>query len=245
MRSPFLSGFVHPLNLSMLALSILAGLLAAWWLLPLGLLLWLTMVVTVSRDASLQFNYRMQSRAPLAQRFQQYFDRIQGSQLRLVNSLASAPTGTQRVLQSVRDEVDALTSQVHSLCQRLTTLENDRVVTASQRDLSRDLARIEDALQRTADPQIRREYENSRQSIQERLGRQLQVTVLLDRVEAQLLGLANELDGIVTEAIRFQVDARLQTTVSDEAAQHVARLANALRQQSIQFAAFEREVVQI
>lgn len=239
MRSPFLTALVHPLNLAMLGFSILAGLLAAWWLLPLGLVLWLTMVITVSRDASLQFNYQMQSRDPLAQRFQQYFDRIQRAQLRVFNGLASASSRTRHALQPIRDEVDALTAQVYSLCQRMTTLENYRVVTESQRDLAADLTRIDDALQRTEDPIIRKEYENSRASIQERLDRQYTVTVLLDRVEAQLLGLANELDSLVTEVIR------LQALPSEDVTPRVSGVVDSLRQQSAQFAEFEREVVQV
>jgi hypothetical protein len=223
----------------MLGLSFVAGLVAAWWLLPLGLLLWVTMVVTVSRDESLQFNYRMQSREPLAQRFQQYFNRIQRAQLRVFTALASAPSRKKRVLEPIREHVDALTGQVYSLCQRMTTLENNRVVTTAQRDLAGDLARINDALKRTTDPTIRREYESSRESIQERLDRQYTVSVLLDRVEAQLLGLANELDGLVTEVVR------LQAMAPDNAAQHVSRLVDSLYQQSAQIAAFEREVVQI
>jgi hypothetical protein len=142
-------------------------------------------------------------------------------------------------LQPIQDEVDALTGQVYALCQRLTTLENYRVVTESQRDLAGDLSRIDDALKRTTDPVIRREYEGSRESIQERLDRQHTVKVLLDRVEAQLLGLANELDGLVTEVIR------LQAMVPGDAALHVAGLVDSLRQQSAQIVDFEREVVQV
>jgi hypothetical protein len=239
MRSPLLTALVHPLNLAMLGLSILAGLIAAWWLFPLGLVLWLAMVVTASRDASLQFNYRMQSRDPLAQRFQQYFDRIQRVQLRVYNARSSAPAGSKHVLEPVQEHVDALTGQVYSLCQRMTTLENHRVVTAAQRDLEGDLARIDAALKRTTDAAIRREYESSRESIQERLDRQHKVSVLLDRVEAQLLGLANELDGVVTEVVR------LQAMVPDNASRHVSRLVNNLQQQSAEIRAFEREVVRI
>ena len=77
MRSPTVTGLLHPLNLVMLGLVFFAALVAAWWLLPLGLVLWLVMVVTVARDPSLRISHRMQSRAPLAPRFQRYFDRIE------------------------------------------------------------------------------------------------------------------------------------------------------------------------
>jgi hypothetical protein len=234
-----LTALVHPLNLAMLGMAVVAGAIAAWWLLPLGLIVWLAMVVTVSRDAGVQFNYQMQSRDPLAQRFQEYFDRIQRAQLRVFNALASAPSRMRRALQPIRDQVDALTEQVYSLCLRMTTLENYRVVTESQRDLSGDLARIDEALKRTTDPVIRQEYESSRESIQERLDRQYTVSVLLDRVEAQLLGLANELDSLVSEVIR------LQAMVPEDAARHVSGLVASLRQQAAQFAEFEREVVRV
>jgi hypothetical protein len=175
----------------------------------------------------------------LAQRFQQYFDRIQRAQLRVFNSLGAAPAQVKRVLQPIQDQIDVLTTQVYSLCQRMTTLENYRVVTQSQRDLTGDLARIDKALQGATDPVIRREFESSRQSIQERVDRQRTVAKLLDRVEAQLLGLANELDGVVAEVIR------LQAMAPGDAERHVNGLLRGLREQSSQVAEFEREVAQV
>jgi hypothetical protein len=50
MRSPLLTALFHPLNLTTLAVAVAAGLCAAWWLFPLGLLVWLIMVVGVARD---------------------------------------------------------------------------------------------------------------------------------------------------------------------------------------------------
>ena len=91
MRSPLLTALIHPLNVAMLGLSVLAGLVAAWWLLPLGLLFWLAMVIAVSREPRLRFNYRMQSREPLAQRFQEVFGRVERCQLSVFNNLAAAP----------------------------------------------------------------------------------------------------------------------------------------------------------
>ncbi|NDJ52516.1 MAG: hypothetical protein GYB68_05435, partial [Chloroflexi bacterium] len=80
-QSPFVVALAHPLNLAMLGVSLVSGLIAAWWLFPIGLLLWLVMVYTVSRSPALQLNFQMSSRDPLAQRFQKYFDRIQRTQV--------------------------------------------------------------------------------------------------------------------------------------------------------------------
>ena len=54
MRSPFLTALLHPLNLAVLVLSVLAGLVAAWWLFPLGLLFWLVMVTAVATSGLIE-----------------------------------------------------------------------------------------------------------------------------------------------------------------------------------------------
>ncbi len=53
MSTPFLAALRQPRNLAMLPLSIAAGLCAAYWLLPVGLVLWLIMVLISSRSPSL------------------------------------------------------------------------------------------------------------------------------------------------------------------------------------------------
>src|SRR5258708_4108597 len=88
-RSPWLTALINPLNLAMLALAVAAGLCSAWWLLPLGLLLWVVMVLGVARDPSLVISSTMDSRAPLAARFQAPFDRIERSHVSLFNPLPS------------------------------------------------------------------------------------------------------------------------------------------------------------
>jgi hypothetical protein len=238
-RSPFLTGLLHPLNLLMLGLSVFAGLVSAWWLFPVGLLFWLVMVVAVARDPSLRISHQMQRRAPLAQRFQRYFDRIERSQVGVFNSLASAPSRTRRAIQPVQSEIDVLVGQVHALCQRMTTLENYRLVSQSRADLQADLEQITAKIEATDDPLIRREYGESRQSLKERLDKNDAVSTLLECVEAQLMSLTNELDSIVTEVIR------LQAVGPKDAARQVPELVKRLRGQSAQLKEFGRETVRI
>lgn len=53
MAAPLRTALTDRMNLAMLGISIVAGLLAAWWLLPIGLAVWLIMViVTVNESAS-------------------------------------------------------------------------------------------------------------------------------------------------------------------------------------------------
>jgi chromosome segregation ATPase len=238
-RSPFVTGLFHPLNLLTLGVAVFAGLVSAWWLFPVGVLFWFVMVVAVSRDPSLRINHEMQSRDPLAQRFQHYFDRIERSQVGVFNSLASAPARTRRTLQPVRAEIDALTMQAYALCQRMTALENYRVVSQSQSDLEADLRQLEARIETTDDPLVKREYQDSRRSLQERVAKLQAVSTQLDRVEAQLVSLSNELDGVVTQVIR------LQAMGPQDAARYVPELVEKLGQEATQLKEFEREAMRI
>ena len=69
MRSPTLSALFNPLGIATLAMSVAAGLCAAWWLFPLGLVIWGVMVYGLATDPALRRLQMMQSRAPVAQRF--------------------------------------------------------------------------------------------------------------------------------------------------------------------------------
>jgi len=208
MRSPLMIGLFHPLNLGMLGLAASAGLVAAWWLFPVGLVLWVVMVLAVSRDPSVRISHELQSREPVAQRFQPYFDRIERAQISVFNSLASAPAPTRNALEPAREELEALSEQAYQLCRRMTTLENYRLVSESTSDLQADMRRVEDAIERTSDAQVKQQYEESRRALLERIDRTTPMVQDLDRAEAQLLALSSEMDSIVTEMIRLQAAGR-------------------------------------
>jgi chromosome segregation ATPase len=239
MRSPILTALFHPLNVAMAGLAIFAGLVSAWWLFPIGLLVWVLMVVTVSRDRALRFNHQMQQRSPLAQRFQRYFDRIERAQVGIFNTLSAAPSDTQRSLQPVQQEVDTLTSEAYELCQRMTSLENYRMVAQSQPDLNADLVHIDTLMEQTDDPQVLQDYEESRQALRDRLAKLKDVSIQLDRVEAQLMSLANEMDGVVTEVVR------LQAAGPERAAAEVPTITKRLRDETEQLRTFEQHAVHV
>ncbi|MBN1875994.1 MAG: hypothetical protein JXA33_17350 [Anaerolineae bacterium] len=239
MRSPVLLALFHPLNMFMIGIIIFAGLFSAWWLAPVGIVFWIMMVVTVSRDRALRFNYEMQQREPLAQRFQRYFDRIERSQVSVFNALSSAPSRVSKALQPVQIELGKLTQETYALCQRMSALENFRVVAQSQSDLSTDLTHINQVIQATEDLQLRHDYEASRQALQERLVKLQAVSTQLDRVEAQLLGLANEMNGMVTEIVR------LQAAGADTAATYVPGLVMRLQRETEQLKVFEQEATRL
>ena len=238
MRSPMVTALVHPLNLFMLAAAVVAGLISAWWMFPLGLFLWLVMVIVVSRDPALRLNVDKDRRDTLAQRFQEYFSRIERAQVSVFNSLSNAPAPVRRAMQPVQDELGRLVDRTYAFCQRMTNLDNYRMVAESQRNLDQDLKRVEEALSRTQDPIIRQEYEESKRALEARLGDRLALIRQLDRVEAQLLGLANETDRIVADVLR------LQAVGGKEAERRASQLVRRLRQEQSELARFEQEALQ-
>ena len=89
------------------------------------------------------------------------------------------------------------------------------------------------------DPLVKREYEESGRSLRGRIDKLDAVSAQLDRVEAQLLSLANEMDSVVTEVVR------LQAMGPRDAARYVPDLVKRLREQSAQLKQFERESVKV
>jgi len=238
MRSPLVSALMHPLNLFILAAASVAGLISAWWMFPLGLLFWLIMVLVVARDPALKINIDRGRRTSLARRFQRYFERIERAQVSVFNSLSRAPTPVRRAMQPVQEEIANLVDRTYALCQRMTDLDNYRLVAESQRNLQNDLLRINEAIDQTQDPLARQEYEESRRTLQARLADQRDIAGQLHRVEAQLVNLATEMDRIVADVLRVQAVA------GPEARQEPAQLVQRLRQEQAELAKFEQETFQ-
>jgi chromosome segregation ATPase len=235
-RSPWLTALINPLNLPMLALSVAAGLCSAWWLLPLGLILWVVMLLVVARDPSLVISSTMESREPLAARFQAPFDRIERSQVSLFNSLASADPRIRNSFHQVQAETDALVNQTYLLCQRMSALENYRLVTQAGGNLDDEIKRLQGQVAGATDAMVKREYEQSLAALQDRVTKLHTTETQLDRVEAQLSSLASQMDEALTEVVR------IQSLGPDVAASHAAALAQTLRKQTDDLVAFQKEV---
>jgi hypothetical protein len=234
-RSPWWVGILHPVNLFVLGAAVVAGLIAAWWLFPVGLLIWGLMVFNVARDPALRLSHEMQSRAPIAQRFQRSFERLERSQVRLFNALNATPLRTRQQLQPVMDEIKALVDVAHHLCERMTALENYRLVSQSQ-NWQAELQQMQYALEHTPDAQVRQQYAESYRALQERQARLQAICNQLDRLEAHLVNLASEMDMIMAEVLR------LQALKPDDAAQFIVPLQAAIRQRLEETENFGREV---
>jgi len=193
MRNPYVFALLHPINLSMLALITAAGLCAAWWLFPLGILIWTIMVFNIARDPSLQITYQIKSRKPLAPRFETKFDQIESWQVKLYN-----------ITISVQIEVNKLTTKVHDLCWRNSALENYRQVQNQKEDLEAEWVTLNQEIEKTSDLLIRKSLVQSLGNIETRMKRHQQITMLLEQVEAQMVNVEKILENIVTEILQLQ-----------------------------------------
>lgn len=236
MRSPILSAFLNPINLAMLALTFAAGLCSAWWLFPIGLLLWGVMLVLVSRDPAFRLQQQVEARQPLAQRFQPYFDRVEGGQLNIYRTIKEAKPAQQGALEPVQTATAKLVDDVYRFCQRMTVLENHRIVTQRSGNLTDKIAEMEYRVQNTADADVRREYEESLAALQKRKASLAGLAKELDRAEAQLTTLTNEMANLFTDVIR------LQSADPKEIRVEVPTLAEHIEKERADLLQFEQEV---
>lgn len=235
MRSPLLSALLNPLNLAILALAVASGLCVAWWLFPLGLVVWAIMFVLVYRDPVLQLNQIIQSRSPLAQRFQKSFDRIERGQISLSRNLASAKPTVRHSLQPLQEVVNQLTDQVYYLCVRMTSLQNYYLVTKTNRDFDGELFVQKVKIENATDEVARRDYEDSRKSLEEEANSFRRISTLLDRVDAQLTSISSTIDFVLSDMVR------LQALRPEDIDKELPALLQTLQTQSEQLALFEKE----
>jgi hypothetical protein len=235
-RSPFITALLNPINLSLLALSAAAGLCAAWWLFPVGLLLWVIMVAIVATDPALRRIQVMASRAPVAQRFQMAFSRLERTQASIDNTIADSPARLRPLLEPVQTQVEALVNRTHQLCVRMTVLENYRSVQAFNANIEGEIVRLDSQIATATDPQVKREYEESRLAVQKQIDSLRAISVQSDQVDAQLSSMTVTLSGMQAELVRLSV-------LGPEAAKTLlpAQLEN-LKDLGVQLDQFEKEI---
>jgi len=218
-RSPLLTAILNPINLSMLALIVAAGLCSAWWLAPVGFVFWLIMVITISRDPGLQMTFTRQSREPLAQRFQTRFDRLDRARISIFNSLQGVSPGFRRNIQPIQDALDELTEHAYQLCLNMTSLDNNFSVQRLSNNFDDDIEFMQRNIASAANENEKKEFEGTKESLEARKAQIKNIGTLLSRFEAQLTGTNNAVDSVVTGIASLkgrdakQIEAKIQPLV--------------------------------
>jgi hypothetical protein len=241
MRSPFATALLNPLNLAMLVFSALAGLIAAWWLFPLGLALWLVMVATIANDKAIRINYNMEARlGTLSSRFQEPYAKAVKAQMRIFNALLSANGGNKRAIAPVQDEIEALVNKIYTVCQQMTAPENFLAVSrAKNADLEGERALLVLSIDKSMAPAVLQEKQAAVKALDVRIQKTKTIAAALDHVEGQLGSTTTVMEALLADIMRLQVMGVAQTR------QEVPALLQKLRGEADQLDAVEKEIARL
>ena len=235
MRSPLTTALINPTSLAILGLAILAGLLASWWLFPLGLLFWGISIATIAGDKALRINYNMQAGTQtLSARFQNPYANVVRAQMRLFNLLSSSSGRTRRALEPVQQGVEGLVNHAYTVCQRMTSPENF-VKISQNTDYEGQRALLVLSLAGISDPIVKREKEEAIKGLENRIREIKDISAMVAQAEALVSSLAVSLDSLLAEIMSIQVRG------ADQVEKELPNLLQKIRQQTEQLQALETE----
>lgn len=204
-RPPLLTALLNPINLSMLALTVAAGLCSAWWLAPIGLAFWLVMVLVIARDPRVQITFTRQARQPLAQRYQTRFDRLDRARISIFNTLERINNSSLRKsIEPVQSTLDDLVEHAYGLSLQMTALDNNFAIQRISNNFDDDIAKMQKGIKDAVIDSDRKEFDQTLESLKSRQAQLKNVSTLLSRFEAQLTGTNNAVDSVVTGVVGLQ-----------------------------------------
>ncbi len=214
MRSPLTTALLNPVNIIALVFAALAGLFAAWWLFPLGLVIWVVMVATIANDKAIRINYNMEARlGTLSSRFQEPYSKAVKAQMRIFNSLLSATGENRRALAPVQDEIEKLVDEIYTVCQKMTAPENFvQVAKGKAADLDGERALLVLSIDKDMDPAIKKQKEDAIKSLEGRIQKTKSISTVMDRIQAELASATIFMEAILSDIMRVQVMGADQTT---------------------------------
>jgi hypothetical protein len=238
MRSPLSLALTNSTSLAILGLSIFAGLMAAWWLFPLGLLFWAISVAVIAGDKALRINYNMQAGTQtLSARFQRPYANVVRAQMRIFNLLSSSSGRTRRALEPVQQEVEALVNHAYTVCQRMTGPENFLKISQNT-DFDGQRALLVLSLGGISDPLVKREKQEAIKALETRMQEIKEIGTLLDQAEASVTSLAVSIESFLSEIMSLQVRG------AEQVEKEVPNLIQKIRLQTEQLKSLESQAGQ-
>ena len=227
MKPHYRVAFRQPLNIAMLIATFLAGVIAAWWMFPIGLVVWGFMVWGVATHPVTQLESVQPERPVAVPRFQSSLDRIEDSQRQVLNAIGATKNPIRQALTPLQTEVNGLVDKCHAVAQRAIPLETQRQARAKMdSNLESEIATLDQQLAQFTDDGIKKVLTQSRASLQTQLDKRNALTAQLDHIDTQLTGVATALESAATEITRLQ---KLDGSV---AATRIGELTADVRQQS-------------
>jgi len=227
MKSNYRAALRQPLNMAMLIAALLAGLIAVWWLFPIGLLLWGFMVWGVATHPVTQLQTAQPERSAATPRFQSSLDQIEDSRRQVLNAIGTTKNSLRQALTPLHMEVNRLVDQCYAVVQRAAPLESQRQSRAKMdSSLENEIATLDQQLAQFTDDGIKKVLEKSRASLQTQLDKRNALGAQLDHVEAQLNDVAT-----VFEKTAMEI-TRLPKLAGNTAVTCIGELTTEVRQQS-------------
>jgi hypothetical protein len=228
---------LHPVNLAILALAIVAGLCSAWWLAPVGFIFWVIMVVAIARDPGLHLTFTRQNRQPLAPRYQVRFDRLDRARFSIFNTVEQQGSQAfKRAVMPLQAELDDLVDLAYRLGINISSIDNNFSVQQLTGNFEADIQQIQMKIESGGSPAEIREFESTLKTMKTRQEQLKSVSSILSRYEIQLTGTNAAIDSIVTGI------SRLLGQPPHLASKHIEDFRKLIADEKMEISQFEEEL---
>ena len=224
----------RPLFLLVLAVAILSGLTVVWWLLPLGLLVYVVAVVLTSRDPLvIKAAERSATRTRLTSAtFRAVVDEIDQAQSEVELSVQQTSGPLLGLLQTITVQTHELVQQAHELAAKGQIIEQ-YLSQIDKRKLQDEISRIQMQLPHTSDTYTRQQLQETQAALVDRRDNAQALETYVGRIMAQLQNINANLNNVLAETIR------LRTADAVSADSSTNQVADRLRDLNADMSAFQ------
>jgi ElaB/YqjD/DUF883 family membrane-anchored ribosome-binding protein len=216
-----------PLFLAVALAAIATGLTVAWWLLPLGLLVYVAAVALASRDPLvIKAAQRSATRERLTSpTFRTIIGEIDQAQGEVERSIAQTSGPLLNLLQTITAQTQELVQQAHELAGKGQIIEQ-HLSQIDRRKLQDEISRIE-LLQipRTSDKYTLQQLQETHAALVDRRANAEALETYIERIMAQLQNICANLNNVLSETVRLRTaDAVSADSTSNQVADRLRDL---------------------
>lgn len=203
--STFLRVGRQPLFLAVVLVAIATGLTVVWWLLPLGLIVYVVAVALASRDPLvIKATERTVAREQLTSAtFRAIIGEIDQAQGEIERSVGQTSGPLLGLLQTITTQTHALVQQAHDLAGKGQIIEQ-YLGQIDRRKLQDEISRIEVQLPRTSDRYTLQQLQETHAALLDRRTNAEALETYVGRITAQLQNINANLNNVLSETIRLR-----------------------------------------
>lgn len=216
----------RPLNLIVLSVAIISGISVTIWLLPLGIITYLTAVVLSARDPSLtqiaQRPVRPKPLPPLSSpTFRTIINEIERSQREAEQSINAAPTPLANALRPLVEQSRELVVEAHNLASKGQLIEQ-YLAASNPEQLRTQINGLDIQIANTHDAYTIQQLQETRNALVERQRNATDLQTYIGRINAQLANIEASLDNVLADSVRLRTaDAVAASSMSGQVAERL------------------------